>query len=109
QYLLEKQTKVKASALQRSKELLKHLRPIIGSTQLVALKPVRISEAYNRLLEHLSKRTVRHCHWQLHGALELAVNWGQVPNNVAARVTPPEPEDYEGRALSQAEVGQLLE
>jgi hypothetical protein len=74
QYLIEKKTKVKASTLQRSKELLEHLRPILGSVQLVALKPVRISEAYSRLLEHLSKRSVRHCHWQLHGALELAVN-----------------------------------
>ena len=108
QYLSEKQTKVKASALQRSKELLQHLRPIFGPVQLVALKPARISEAYNRLMEGLSKRTVRHCHWQLHGALELAVNWGQAPTNVAARVTPPEPDDFEGRALTQAEVGQML-
>ena len=32
QYLSEKQTKVKASALQRSKELLQHLRPIFGQS-----------------------------------------------------------------------------
>jgi integrase len=109
QYLTEKQTKVKGSTLQRSKELIEHLRPLLGSVQLVALKPARISEAYNRLLSNLAKRTVRHCHWQLHGALELAVNWGQIPTNVASRVTPPEPDDFEGRALTQAEVSQLLE
>ncbi len=33
------------------------------------------------LMLRLSKRTVRHCHWQLHGALELAVKWGQIPAN----------------------------
>ena len=59
-------------------------------------------------MEGLLRWTVRHCHWQLHGALELAVNWGQAPTNVAARVTPPEPDDFEGRALTQAEVGQML-
>jgi integrase len=108
QYLNEKQTKVKTSSLQRSKELLGHLRPILGSVQLVVLKPARISEAYNRLLSNIGKRTVRHCHWQLHGALELAVNWGQIATNVASRVTPPEPDDFEGRALSREEIGQLL-
>ena len=108
QYLAEKQTKVKASSSQRSKELLEHLRPLLGAVPLVALKPGRISEAYNRLISGLKKRTVRHCHWQLHGALELAVNWGQIATNVASRVTPPEPDDFEGRALSQAEIGELL-
>ena len=55
QYLKEKQTKVKASSLQRSRELLEHLRPILGSVQLNALKPARISEAYSRLLDNLKK------------------------------------------------------
>ena len=69
----------------------------------MTLKPARISEAYNSLLRHLSKTTVRHCRWQLQGALELAVNWEQVPTKVAARVKPPEWNDFEGRALSLRE------
>lgn len=70
--------------------------------------PVTISKAYKDLEKGLSKRTVRHCHWQLHGALDLAVNWGQIHVNMASRVELPEPDDFEGRALGQEEVQQLL-
>ena len=109
QYVTEKRSKVKASTLQRSQELLKLLVPLIGQVQVTKLKPVDVSRAYAELLGHLSKRTVRHCHWQLHGALELAVQWGQVPVNVAGRVKPPEPDAFEGRALNPSELALLLE
>ena len=109
QYIAEKRSKVKASTLQRSRELLDNLVPLVGQVQLTNLKPADISEAYNALLERLAKRTVRHCHWQLHGALALAVQWGQTQVNVAARVKPPVPEAFEGQALSAADVGRLLE
>ena len=109
QYIAEKRNKVKASTLQRSEELLTHVVSLLGPKPVAKLRPSDISNAYNALLHGLSKRTVRHCHWQLHGALELAVRWGQVPVNVAARVSPPEPDAFEGRALSQEELGCLLE
>ena len=91
QYLEEKRSRVRASTLQRSRELLNLLQPLIGSMKASSLNPAHISEAYNSLLPRLSKRTVRHAHWQLHGALSLAVKWGQLPANVASRVSPPEP------------------
>ncbi len=109
QYIDEKRNKIKASTLQRSEELLANLEPLIGSVQVTKLRPADISAAYNQLQERLAKRTVRHCHWQLHGALELAVQWGQAPVNVAKRVTPPEPDEYEGRALTPDELARLLE
>ena len=109
QYMAEKRSKVKASTLQRSQELLNLLTPLIGQVLLTKLKPADISGAYNVLVERLSKRTVRHCHWQLHGALELAVQWGQIQVNVASRVTPPEPDAFEGKALNVKEVAYLLE
>ena len=83
--------------------------PILGSTLVSRLRPSDISRAYDVLLKRLSKRTVRHCHWQLHGALELAVRWDQIPVNMAARVDPPEADAFEGRALSRDEVTSLLE
>ena len=107
QYIAEKQGKVKASALQRSRELLNNLVPLIGQVQVTKLRPAEISSAYNVLLKRLSKTTVRHCHWQLHGALRLAVQWGQIPQNVADRVTPPESDAFEGQALSAEEVSCL--
>ena len=109
QYLQEKQSKVKESTLQRSRELLKLLEPLIGAVQADRLKPADVSRAYADLQRRLSKRTVRHCHWQLHGALALAVQWGQLPVNVAARVTPPEPETFEGKASTREELARLLD
>ena len=109
QYIAEKRNKVKASTLQRSQELLAHVVTILGPTQVSRLRPTDISAAYKELEARLARRTVRHCHWQLHGALELAVRWGQVPVNVAGRVDPPEPAAFEGRALNQDEVRILLE
>jgi len=110
QYMAEKRSKVKASTLQRSRELLNLLVPLIGSTQAARLKPADVSGAYNVMLGRLSKRTVRHCHWQLHGALGLAVQWGQLAANVASRVTPPEPDAFEGTALKDgAELAHYLE
>ncbi|MPZ47890.1 MAG: tyrosine-type recombinase/integrase [Dehalococcoidia bacterium] len=108
-YIAEKRNKVKASTLIRTEELLSHLRPILGTIPAARLKPNEISNAYNQLLVGLSHRTVRHCHWQLHGALALAVNWGQVPTNVADRVKPPVAEVFEGRALGHEEVRLLLD
>ncbi len=109
QYIAEKRNKVKASTLQRSEELLAHVVSILGETQVCRLRPSDISAAYNDLLKDLSKRTVRHCHWQLHGALDLAVRWGQIPTNTAGRVTPPEPDAFEGRALNAEELTALLD
>ncbi len=108
QYLVEKRSKVKASTLQRSQELLNLLTPLIGQVLLTKLKPADISGAYNVLVDRLSKRTVRHAHWQLHGALALAVQWGQIPANVATRVTPPEPDAFEGRSLDDEQLERLL-
>ena len=86
QYIAEKRNKVKASTLQRSEELLTHVVSILGPTQVARLRPTDISGAYRELEARLARRTIRHCHWQLHGALELAVRWGQIPVNVAGRV-----------------------
>jgi integrase len=108
QYIAEKRSKVKASTLQRSQELLNLLRPLLGSIQAARLRPADVSRAYGELLGRLSKRTVRHCHWQLHGALDLAVRWGQIPVNAAGRVTPPEPDAFEGKSLSADELSHLL-
>ena len=109
QYLDEKRSRVRASTLQRSLELLSLLQPLIGSMKASSLNPAHISEAYNSLLPRLSKRTVRHAHWQLHGALALAVKWGQLPANVASRVSPPEPEAFEGKAMGAEELSRLLQ
>lgn len=109
QYVAEKRNKVKASTLQRSEELLKLLLPLIGSIKANSLKPSQISEAYNILLKRLSKRTVLHAHWQLHGALELAVTWGQLSVNAAGRVSAPKPEAFEGRAVDADELARLLD
>jgi integrase len=108
QYLAEKAGKGKASSRQRSQELLAHIVRALGSKSAVNLRPADVSAAYKRLEETLSKRTVRHVHWQLHAALELSVRWGQIPINAASRVSPPTADSFEARALSKDEVTSLL-
>lgn len=109
QYVAEKRNKVKASTLQRSRELLNLLEPHIGLMKAASLQPFHVSAAYNALLQSRSKRTVRHAHWQLHGALDLAVKWGQLPANIADRVSPPEPDAFEGKAMTGEELALLLD
>jgi integrase len=109
QYIDEKRTRLKASSLQRSEELLSHMVSALGTLPAAKLRAADVSRVENELQRKLSRRTVRHAHWQLHGALELAVKWNQIPANVAAKVSPPEPDPFEGRALTEDELRRLFE
>lgn len=54
----------------------KHIRPSLGEKLLVAIEPLDIQMAYQKMTESgLAAATVQHTHWVLNGALRQAVQW----------------------------------
>lgn len=103
-------TSVGPKTRERYNELLRlHVRPTLGGVRLQRLRAGQLSELYAALSARLKPRTVGHVHRVLHGALERAVDWGIVPNNVAARITPPKVEHQELVILTAAQVKKVLE
>jgi integrase len=89
--------------------LRKHIVPALGRTKLNDLKPDSLQRLYGAKLESgLAPRTVHHIHTVLHTALQQAVQWGYVPRNVTAVVSPPSVPHKELRWPRAEEVRQLL-
>jgi integrase len=94
-----------------------HLGPALGSVQLQGLTPARLNAFYARMLESgrrrgggsLSPKTVRHVHTMLHKALEDAVRWGRVSQNVADRAQPPKPGTAEMKVWSTDQIRSFLD
>jgi hypothetical protein len=74
-----------------------YVLPVIGSTSLQELTPVRLNLLYAYLLERgrvrgeggLAPKTVQNIHRMLHRALRDAVRWDLLPRNVAEDADPP--------------------
>ena len=82
-----------------------HLIPHLGRTRMDRLTPLQIQQLYARLLvAGLSAKTVRNVHGVLHRALERAVDWGQLPSNVADLVDLPRLPDREMEVFDKGEV-----
>jgi integrase len=68
-----------------------HVFPTIGEIKLKDLKPQHLQTLYTNLSATLSNRSIVHVHRILHDALDRAVKWGMLAQNVAAHVSPPRP------------------
>ena len=101
---------VAPSTLQRYRQIVERLKPLLGALRLQDIRPAHIQEAYGRLRrDELAARTVLHHHRVLHEALKQAVRWQFLANNPADAVTPPRPERTEMHALDPSGVHQVLD
>lgn len=83
--------------------------PDLGSVKLSAITPQQLQALYKKLLDRgLAPATVVRTHAVLHGALKQAMRWNLIPRNPADAVRPPAVPHAEMRALSAAQVQQLL-
>lgn len=87
-----------------------HLLPALGQHQLQRLSPQHIDELYaQKRKDGFAPETIRAMHRLLRRALQDAVRWSLVSNNVCDKVTPPRQVKFEAQALSAEQVKQLLE
>lgn len=102
---------VRPRTWQRYEELVRlHVIPMLGRTRLEALRPDDLQRLYAaKLASSLSRRTVRHIHMLLHGALNQAVRWGYASRNVADAVDPPSVPEEERPVPAPVEVARLLD
>lgn len=84
------------------------LIPLLGHLRLQDLRPKHIQDAYAQLSQTLKPKTVRQTHVPLNQALNLAVEWGLIPSNPAARVHLPRLNQHEKTILTPEEVSHLL-
>lgn len=82
---------VTVSTFERYEQIVRlHLKPALGEIKLKALSPLHVQGLYREKLdEGLSLATVRKVHNVLHNALNQAVKWSLVPNNVSGSVQAP--------------------
>ncbi|MGH2352259.1 MAG: tyrosine-type recombinase/integrase [Chloroflexota bacterium] len=89
----------------------RRLIPALGQLRPAALRPDDVRALYARLRGsgpgQVSANTLRKTHYVLKAALQQAVDDGDLPTNVAARVTPPKLVPTEQLALERAEVQRL--
>lgn len=86
-----------------------HIAPAIGAVKLAKLTPAHVQSLYRVKLDSgLSPRTVQYIHATLHKALKRAVQWGMIPRNAAAAVTPPRPDKPDVQTLDAVQVQTLL-
>jgi len=87
-----------------------HLIPILGHIQLQKLTPQDVQSLYTqKLKEGLSSRTLRTTHAILHKALDDAVRWKFVAQNMCDLVSPPRLTKHEIQTLTQEQARKLLE
>ena len=85
------------------------IKPELGDTLLIDLKPEQVQSLYNKLIEQgLSVRTVHLVHTILHGALKKAVKCGLIIRNVCEAVELPRGAKKERRVLTFEEQEILL-
>ena len=101
---------VAPSTLQRYKQIVRRLSPLIGGVRLQEVRPTQLQAAYAELgRDGLAARTVLHHHRVLKEALKHAVGWQLLEQNPAEAVRAPRPERPEMRSLNPGEVAQLLD
>lgn len=87
-----------------------HLIPVLGHIQMQKLTPQDVQSLYTqKLKEGLSSRTLRTTHAILHKALDDAVRWKFIVQNVCDLVSPPRLTKHEIQTLSQEQARKLLE
>lgn len=107
-WLEEQRDHLRASTLQRYRELARHLAPL-ARIGLGALKPADVRACLREAGRTLAPRTVVHVHRLLHKALEDAVREELLGRNVCDLVRPPAVAATEPRTLDLAEARRLLE
>jgi integrase len=102
---------VRISTYERHETIIRlHLKPALGKLRLEAVAPPHIQGLYrDRLDSGLSPATVQKIHAIFHKAVELAVRWNLIPNNVADAVRAPKPAPKGMSPLSSNETRSLLE
>lgn len=87
----------------------KHIKPYLGNIMLDKLKPLQIQNFYTvKLEEGLSERTIISFHKIIHRALEQALKWQLVPNNVSNGVEKPKAKKKKIEFLNEKEINTLL-
>jgi integrase len=86
----------------------RRLAPRLGAIKLVQLQPRHIQELYTELNRTLSPKSIRITHVALSQALKLAVEWGMIAQNPAAKVKLPKLRQKEKTILSADQVADLL-
>src|SRR5215210_805989 len=95
---------------QRSEETARlHITPTLGKVKLEKLTAMQLDSLYRKKLkEGLSARSVRIVHATAHKALNQAVRWRMVPENVAKHATPPKAVEREMQPLTKSQSRMLL-
>jgi integrase len=87
-----------------------HISPILGNIKLSTLRPDQVQRFYAAKLDSgLSSRTVLYIHAVLHKALNQALKWGLVTQNVTDLVDRPKPGKTNFKTWSPDEIHQFLE
>jgi integrase len=90
--------------------IIRHLIPAIGHIDVQKLTPQHVQALYaQKMKAGLKPRTIGVIHAILRGALENAVRWRLVSQNVASLASVPHPERYEGPVLTMSQVRKLIE
>lgn len=90
-------------------QVYKHISPALGRIKLKALTAAHVQGFYNAELDAgLAPSTVRYIHAVLHRALEQAIKWKLVAENVTEAVDLPKLEYVEPRTLSPKEARAFL-
>lgn len=107
---------VSPTTAQRYRQLAQYAIDALGSTVLQELSPLALERFYGQLADgkgksgrKLSRRTVRHVHDTLRGALNTALRWKLIRVNPAIACRLPKPERTEARIVEDAELGRLID
>jgi integrase len=102
---------IRSRTYERYEEIIRlHLVPAIGHHQLQKLSAQHLQSFYtNKIEEGLSATTVISFHNVLHKALETAVRWNLIAQNVCDLVSPPRRKRFEIQPLSLEQAQQLLQ
>ena len=95
----------------------RHLGPALGHHRLTELRPLHISDYYQKALKGgrldgsggLSAQTVVHHHRVLHEALKQGVRWQVLRSNPAEAVDPPKADKREMTVLDEKQTNMLLQ
>jgi integrase len=102
---------IRARTYERYEEIIRlHLVPAIGHHQLQKLSAQHLQSFYtNKIEEGLSTTTVISFHNVLHKALQTAVRWNLIAQNICDLVSPPRRKRFEIQPLSLEQAQQLLQ
>lgn len=86
-----------------------HIMPVLGNKKIRSLQPVHVQELYSsKRVSGVSGRLIQLIHITLHSALEQAVAWKMVPENVTKFVNSPRATKHEIKALTAEQARVLI-